>query len=116
MANSGAPDSNTDWIVGNQSGTFEELNPTLAAPVYATISTDPLRFNLHPANVRAIRITISLRSSKPDQAPTDAWTGDPLALAENRTLQLPSYGRYRRSSISATINVRNQSSRSTFMF
>lgn len=111
-----ALDSNTDWIVGNQSGAFEELNPTLAAPVYATVSTDPLRFNLHPANVRAIRITISVRSSQPDAAPPDSWTGDPLSLAENRNLQLPSYGRYRRSSISATINVRNLSSRSTFMF
>jgi type IV pilus assembly protein PilW len=111
-----ATDTNTNWIVGDVSGGVEEPNPTLAAPQYTTPSNDATRFNLHPANIRGVRITLSIRSLQTDQSRPAAWTGDPLVLSENRNAQLASFGRLRRYTAATSITVRDLDSRNSFIF
>ena len=111
-----ATDSNTNWIVGDAAGVVEEPDPTLAAPQYTTPSTDATRFNLHPANIRGVRVTLSLRSLQTDQSRAAAWAGDPLVLSENRNAQLASFGRLRRFSAATSVTVRDLDSRNSFIF
>jgi type IV pilus assembly protein PilW len=112
-----APDAvNANWIVGDASGTQEEPDPTAAAPEYTTSTADASRFNLHPANVRSIRVTFGIQSLQTDQSQNAAWTGDPLVLSENRNGQLASFGRLRRYTAATTIYARDMESRSPFIF
>jgi type IV pilus assembly protein PilW len=111
-----ATDSNTNWVVGDVSGTAEEPNPTLTAPQYTTASADASRFNLHPANIRGVRVTLNIRSLQTDQSQPASWTGDPLVLAENRNAQLASFGRLRRYTAATTVTIRDLDSRNTFIF
>ena len=113
----GGPDSNGDWIIGNGKGTREEplLNTVPAAPIYGTASTDPSRCTLNPANVRALRVTLRLRSDRADHGKRDGWTGDQLANAENRvgTLNVPGY---RLFTTQLDVTLRNMSSTASFVF
>ncbi len=111
-----APDSNTDWIVGNNraSAAIEELDPTLSAPVYATTSASPLRYNKHPANVEELRVTLTFRSDKTDKT-RRGWAGDSLPGAENRAGSL-SGGQYRRYTNTTQIRLFNMGSKSNFIY
>jgi type IV pilus assembly protein PilW len=111
-----ATDSNTNWMVGDAAGIVEEPNPTATAPQYATASSDSSRFNLHPANVRGIRITLGIRSLQTDQSQPATWTGDPLVLSENRTAQLAGFGRLRRYTAATNVSLRDMDSRNSFIF
>src|SRR5262249_11969881 len=86
-----APDNGSDWIVGNTPGTLEEPDPTAVAPVQTTAEADPARFTLHPANIRAVRIQLTVRSLRQDVTqpapgvvppprapPRPPWAGEPL--------------------------------------
>ncbi len=111
------PDSNGDWIIGNSRGTSEEplLNTNPAAPVYGTASTDPSRCTLNPANVRALRVTLRLRSDKADHGKGEAWTGDQLVNAENRSGNLNVPG-YRLFTTQLDVTLRNMNSTASFIF
>lgn len=111
-----APDSDANWIVGDTAGVGEEMDPTAAAPDYRTALNDASRFNLHPANVRGVRLSLGLHSSVPDTSQAQTWRGDPLRLLENRTSGLSSLGRFRRSTARSTVTLRNLESRSPFIF
>jgi type IV pilus assembly protein PilW len=112
-----APDSNTDWIVGNDKtpSTAEEPDPTAAAPLYTTSATDPSRFSMNPANVRSIRLTLTIRSDRTDSGQRPGWTGDTLTAAENRTGTI-SGGRYHRSFAKAQVTLRNMDTKGPFTF
>ena len=111
-----APDSNTDWVIGNDRGSaaVEELDPTLTAPVYATTAASPLRYNKHPANVEELRVTLTFRSDKTDQS-RQRWAGDSLPGAENRAGSL-SGGQYRRYTNTTQIRLFNMNSKSNFIY
>jgi type IV pilus assembly protein PilW len=111
------PDSDGDWIIGNAKGAREEplLNTNPAAPIYGTASTDPSRCTLNPANVRALRLTLRLRSDKADQARGAGWTGDQLVNAENRTGNLNVPG-YRLFTTQLDVTLRNMNSTASFIF
>jgi type IV pilus assembly protein PilW len=111
-----APDSNGNWAVGDVPGTVEEPDPTAAAPTYTTPSNDPSRFNLHPANVRGVRVTLSIRSAQRDQSQPSTWLGDPLILSENRNVGLLSLGQLRRYTAATSVTTRDMDSRSSFIF
>jgi type IV pilus assembly protein PilW len=111
-----ATDGNANWIVGDVTGTVEEPDPTQTAPLYATSSADVSRFNLHPANVRGVRVTLSIRSLQTDQSQPATWTGDPLVLSENRNAQLASFDRLRRYTAATSVSVRDMDSRHSFIF
>ena len=111
------PDSDGDWIIGNAKGTREEplLNTAPAAPTYGTSSTDPSRCTLNPANVRALRVTLRLRSDRADHGKGDGWTGDRVVNAENRAgiLNVPGY---RLFTTQLDVTLRNMSSTASFIF
>ena len=58
-----APDNGGDWVIGDTPGVLEEPDPTLPAPVQTTPDTDPVRFNMHPANLRGVRESSRVRMS-----------------------------------------------------
>jgi type IV pilus assembly protein PilW len=107
---------NTNWIAGDAPGTAEEPDPTLAAPQYATPAGDASRFNLHPGNVRGVRLTFGIRSLQTDQSQPSSWTGDRLVLSENRNAQLAAFGRLRRYTAATSVSARDMESRSAFIF
>jgi type IV pilus assembly protein PilW len=117
-----APDNGGDWIVGDTPGTVEEPDPTAAAPVQTTDNTDPARFTLHPANIRAVRIQLTVRSMRQDITQPTPWPGDPAtpsgsAAIENRndfSAVVP--GRYHRYFTSVVMAVPNLSSKNPFIF
>jgi type IV pilus assembly protein PilW len=124
-----APDSNANWVIGDQAGTQEEPDPTPAVnppPLYATPISDPSRYNRHPGNVHAIRISLGIRSLQSDPTQPGSWPGDPIlpfnpdTLAtfprENRNAQPATVGRYKRFSVQSNVFLRNMDSRSPFIF
>ncbi len=111
-----APDSNRDWVVGNNpNGAIEELNPLAAAPQYNTSTTDASRFTLHPANVRSIRATLTLRSERTDANRPASWAGDSVSGGENRTTAV-SGGRFHRYTSSTQVGLHNMGTSSSFLF
>jgi hypothetical protein len=105
-------------MVGNTKGTQEEpllvTNP--AAPTYDTPSGVPARCTtLSPANVRGIRVSLRLRSDRPDHSQRPGWTGDVLNNAENRTgtLNVPAY---RLFPAEVSVTLRNMASTAGFLF
>lgn len=132
-----APDNGTDWVVGNTSGTVEEPDPTIANPPdYQTIDEDARRYTRHPANIRAVRVSLGVRSLRPDPGPPSGWAGDTFGpvdttgaatARENRnayTEYAPDADsartgvqpRLRRYQARTTVSVRNLGSRALFLF
>jgi len=114
----GGPDSDGDWLIGDAKGVREEplMNTNPPAPTYGTASNDPSRCStLSPANVRALRVSLRLRSDRQDLGRTPGWTGDVLNNAENRpgTLNVPGY---RLFSAQLDVTLRNMSSTASFIF
>ena len=112
-----APDSNTDWVIGNDNSVaaIEELDPTLAAPVYSTTSASPVRYNKHPANVEELRVTLTFRADKADRSRPSSWTGESLPGAENRAGVL-SGGLYHRYTTTTQLRLFNMNSKSNFIY
>jgi type IV pilus assembly protein PilW len=118
-----APDNNADWVIGNTSGTVEEPDPTVTAPAQNTPDTDPLRFNLHPANIRGVRIRLTVRSLRQDITQASIWFGDPAtppdgsSSIENRNdFVVVTLGRYRRYFSSVSVTTPNLGSKDPFIF
>lgn len=110
------PDSNANWVIGDERSRREEPDPTVPGPTYETAAEDARRFTLHPANVRAVRIALGLRSVRGDPAAPSAWAGDPFVLTENRSATVTGTSRLRRAVLHSTVTVRNLSSRALFVF
>jgi type IV pilus assembly protein PilW len=117
-----APDNGADWVVGDTAGTIEEPDPTVTAPAQNTADTDPLRYNLNPANIRGVRIRLTLRSLRQDITQPTPWAGDPAVAAgstaiENRNdFTAVTLGRYRRFFSSVTVTTPNLNSKDPFIF
>jgi type II secretory pathway pseudopilin PulG len=112
------PDSDGDWVIGNVKGLQEEplliTNP--AAPSYGTPSGDPARCTtMNAANVRGLRVSLRLRSDRPDHNHPPGWAGDVLNNAENRvqTLNVPGY---RLFTAEVMVTLRNMASTTSFLF
>lgn len=71
-----APDSNQNWAIGDDSGVVEEPDPFAAAPAQSTLDTDQTRFTKHPANIRGVRIRLTVRSLQPDLSAPTTFAGD----------------------------------------
>ena len=109
--------------VGNTPGVIEEPDPTVTAPTLLTSDTDPLRYNLHPANIRGVRIRLTVRSLRLDITQPSDWFGDPAtppdgsASIENcDNFVVVTLGRYRRYFSSATVSTPNLGSKDPFIF
>ncbi|OLD51118.1 MAG: hypothetical protein AUI42_00110 [Actinobacteria bacterium 13_1_40CM_2_65_8] len=117
-----APDNGADWVIGDRPGTIEEPDPTVTAPQQNTPDTDPLRYNLHPANIRGVRIRLTIRSLRQDITQPTPWAGDPAVAAgstsiENRNdFTAVTLGRYRRFFSSVSVTTPNLNSKNPFIF
>jgi len=112
-------DTDANFVLGDDGGATappEEPDPSANAPLYRSLDTDLTRRNLHPANIRAVRVSLAIRSESPDQDRLGAWTGDPLPRNENSRRALSDKGRYRRFSSRSTVTVRNLVSKGMFVF
>lgn len=111
------PDADGDWIIGDTKGQAEEpLRVTVpAAPTYGTASNDPARCTMSPANVRALRVSLRLRSDKADHGRGPTWSGDFLNAPENHTGSLNVPG-YRLFSAQLDVTLRNMTSTASFIF
>lgn len=109
----GAPDSNGDWVVGNDRNrnTPETLDLGAAAPLYDTPADAASRATLHPANVRGVRVTLTLRAVRSDPEASLALTPG----GENRAGNLPSDG-YKRFVTRSEISLRNQLAKNPFIY
>jgi type IV pilus assembly protein PilW len=116
VAPGSATDSDADWIIGNTGATAEEPDPALSAPNYSDPATDADRFNMHPANIRAVRITLVVRSDRTDSSQSSAWTGDSIPGSENRSGTPVAGGRFRRYVSTTEVTLRNMASSSPFVF
>lgn len=107
------PDGSTgNWVMLDQPGETTLPNPVLPAPTYETDYDAPLRYSAHPANIRAVRVTFSVRSPRPRQgAPTGYVRGD----QENRTGGPTTGDGFFRSWVTSAIRTPNMSSRFFFL-
>ena len=112
------PDSNQNWMLGDAKGVREEpllvTNP--AGPTYGTPTGDPSRCTtLNAANVRAVRVSLRIRSDRQDHTQATNWNGDVLTNAENRTgtLNVPGYHLY---PAELFVTLRNMASTTPFIF
>lgn len=96
-------------LVGTTAGTAVtadasgiDLAPALGIPAFSTPGIDPIRTSHHPANIRAVRVAITVRSERLDPKVLDATV--PAAL--NRPSVAGEAG-YRRMVFESTSNVHN---------
>lgn len=110
-----SPDSNQNGVVGDDSAAAaEEPDPSLNAPEYRTAANHETRRNLHPANVRAVRVSLVARSLRPDRG----RLGDRIPAAENaqRNAEEEVTDELRRALLTTTVATRNMGSRGMFTF
>ncbi len=112
------PDNDGDWIIGNTVGTVElpvaPVNVN-SLPTYVTDPADASRRTMASANVRGVRISLIIRSSRPDPNKGPNFPGDVLAYPENRTGSAAG-NKVRRYSAVSQISLRNLESTRPFTF
>ena len=117
-----APDNNTNWVVGDSPGVVEEPDPFATAPLQNTADTDAARFTMHPANIRGVRVRLTVRSLLKDLAAGAAFPGDPAVPAgqtsiENRNdFTTVTLGQLRRYFSSVAVATPNLNSKDPFIF
>jgi len=87
-----------------------DLAPALGPPVYATPSISQLRATGYPANIRAVGLTVVLRSPNPDPNGTDPT----VPAAGNRPVSLNGQPGYRRLLFQTSVAVPNLGSYAPF--
>lgn len=104
---------NGNWVLGDDTPL---LLPNAAAtpPTYDTEYDNVLRFNDHPANIRAVRVTIGLRSFQTDQSHGHAPSSAPSVIENYTPVSLTPDGYYR-SRITTSVVMPNMLSRSFFV-
>ncbi len=121
-----------NWVIGDSAGTVEEPNPFATAPTQSTGDTDPLRFNTHPANIRGVRVRLTVRSLVTDRSQGPNWPGDLPGAIPTANLLTPSatatpienrndftavvLGNFRRFNTSVAVATPNLNSKDPFIF
>ena len=125
-----APDADANWVIGDKPGSVEEPDPYATAPQQNTPDTDPTRFTMHPANIRGVRLRLTVRSilkdlSQPTSFPGDSPipgqpAGSTTGSVENRNdftnFTAAVFGRYRRYFTSVVVATPNLNSKDPFIF
>jgi type IV pilus assembly protein PilW len=129
------PNGGGDWIIGNAPATVEEPDPSKPAPISAWNPSVPppggppdaddaaVRFNTNPANIRGVRIRLTVRSLRQDITQASTWFGDPATppdgstSIENRTdFVVVTLGHFRRYFTSVSVATLNLASKNPFIF
>lgn len=108
-----APDSDGNWVYGDTEDISETPNVAATAPRYQHAFLAPERFTGHPANIRAVRMTLTIRSRGEEVGVGTS----PLQALENRSPgSLPPIDGYRRDTFGVIVNTPNMASRAQFLF
>jgi type IV pilus assembly protein PilW len=86
-----------------------DLAPGTGSPGFSTPLGDPARLNQHPANIRAVRVSVVVRSSAPDPNIPDTV----IPAAGNRP-ELPGLPNFSRMRFDTTVMLPNLDSRSPY--
>jgi type IV pilus assembly protein PilW len=109
-----APDSDHDWVVGNNRAVAaaEEPDPTAARPINGVLNG-----TMNPANIRGVRVTLVVRSPMPDRSLGSVFLGDPAVKFENRSdVSAVTLGQFRRMPITLSAATRNMGSANPYLF
>jgi type IV pilus assembly protein PilW len=109
-----APDSDHDWVVGNNRAVAaaEEPDPTAARPINGVLNG-----TMNPANIRGVRVTLVVRSPMPDRSLGSVFLGDPAVKFENRSdVSAITLGQFRRMPITLSAATRNMGSANPYLF
>jgi type IV pilus assembly protein PilW len=117
-ANKGLPEvdassSVKNWVLGDDGSPAADRVPDPAAspaPLYTTPYEDPARYNKHPANIRAVRLSISVRSTSPEASKRRAFAR--LSLEDSG--EAAAADGFYRTNMNTTVRVPNMLSRSAF--
>jgi type IV pilus assembly protein PilW len=102
-----------NWVLGDVGSADVDRFPdpaTLPQPLYRLPYEDRARYNRHPANIRAVRVSIGVRSTSPEPNGRRAFARVDL---EDSAEASPADGYYR-TNMSTTVRVPNLLSRSAF--
>lgn len=103
---------NRDWILGDAtSEAIPSLDGGSTSPTFATPYDSPLRFNDSPANIRMVRISMTLRSSRSEST---SRKGFPPRSLENHAIADAGTDGYYRTVMTTTVRVPNMLSRQFF--
>lgn len=102
-----------NWVLGDDGSPDADRVPDPAAspaPLYTTPYDDPARFNKHPANIRAVRLSISVRSTTPEASKRRAFSR--LSLEDSG--EAAAADGFYRTNMTTTVRMPNMLSRSAF--
>lgn len=102
-----------NWVLGDDGSAAADRVPdpaTSPAPLYTTPYDDPTRFNRHPANIRAVRLSISMRSTTPEASKRRAFSR--LSLEDSG--EAAAADGFYRTNMTTTVRMPNMLSRSAF--
>jgi type IV pilus assembly protein PilW len=102
-----------NWVLGDigSAGTDRIPDPDAEpVPLFKHPYESPARYNRHPANIRAVRLSLSIRSTSPEPGGRHAF--ERVDLEDSGELG-PADGYYR-TNMTTTVRVPNMLSRSTF--
>jgi type IV pilus assembly protein PilW len=102
-----------NWVLGDVGSADTDRIPDPEAepePLFKLPYEDPARYNRHPANIRAVRLSIGMRSTSPEPNGRRAYEREDL---EDSGEMGPADGYYR-TNMTTTVRVPNMLSRSTF--
>ena len=121
-----------NWVIGDLAGNVEEPNPFAAAPLQNTADTDPSRFTTNPANVRGVRMRLTVRSLATDRSQGTTWPGDlpgavptdnlvnstatPTPVENRNDYTAVALGHFRRFNTSTVVATPNLNSKDPFIF
>jgi type IV pilus assembly protein PilW len=104
--------SGGNWILGDDPALDDDLPSTSAsAPTLETGYGDAARFSKHPANVRSLRLSFTVRSARKEPSGRAAFAPETL---ENQTLTGGADGYYR-TTVTTSVRVPNLQSRAFFV-
>jgi type IV pilus assembly protein PilW len=108
-----ASSSVVNWVMGDMGSADADRFPAptaVPAPLYRMPYDDPARYNRHPANIRAVRVSIGIRSTSPEANGRRAFARVNLEDSGEAT----SEDGYYRTNMTTTVRVPNLLSRSAF--
>jgi len=103
-----------NWVLGDVGSAAADRTPDPTAspvPRFSTSYDDASRYNAHPANIRAVRVSITVRSTSAEPNGRRAF---PRINVEDSTEQADADGYYR-TTMTTTVRVPNMLSRSDFV-
>ncbi|PTL77652.1 PilW family protein [Vitiosangium sp. GDMCC 1.1324] len=106
--------SPANWVLGDVGSVSTERTPdptVTPAPMYGMDYEDAARYNRHPGNIRAVRVSITVRSTRAEPSGRRAFARENL---EDSAEKAAADGFYR-TNMTTTVRVPNMMSRSAFI-